>query len=78
MSDFTFEMVHLPRVQIDQLLIDMQRAEAICRNARPASRHPDKAELMSEPMNFYSGAAGYAGATLRNCIQQLESYLPLK
>jgi hypothetical protein len=78
MSEFHFEMVSLPRVQIDQLLIQMQRAETFCRKARPASRHPDMDELMAEPTEFYSGASGYAGATLRDCIQQIESYLPLK
>ena len=71
-------MVSMPRVQLDQILIQMQQAERYCRNARPASRHPDKEELMAEPTTFYSGASGYAGATLRDCIQQLESHLPLK
>ncbi len=56
----------------------MQRAETFCRKARPASRHPDMEELMAEPTEFYSGATGYAGATLRDCIQQIETYLPLK
>ncbi len=78
MSEFHFEMVSLPRVQLDQILIQMQRAETFCRKARPASRHPDMDELMAEPTCFYSGASGYAGATLRDCIQQIETYLPLK
>ena len=78
MSEFNFEMVSLPRVQLDQILIQMQRAETFCRKARPASRHPDQEELMAEPTDFYSGASGYAGATLRDCIQQIETYLPLE
>ncbi len=78
MSDFSFEMVSLPRFQVDQILIQMQRAETYCRKARPASRHPDMDELMAEPTEFYSGASGYAGATLRDCIQQIESHLPLQ
>ena len=78
MSEFTFEMVSLPRIQLDQILIQMQRAETLCRKARPASRHPDMDELMAEPTEFYSGASGYAGATLRDCIQQLETLIPLK
>ena len=77
MSEFNFEMVSLPRAQLDQILIQMERAEAFCRKARPASRHPDMEELMAEPTTFYSGASGYAGATLRDCIQQIESHLPL-
>ena len=78
MSEFHFEMVSLPRVQLDNILIQMQRAETYCRKARPASRHPDMDELMAEPTEFYSGASGYAGATLRDCIQQIETYLPLQ
>ena len=78
MSEYNFEMVSIPRVQLDQILIQMQRAEGICRKARPASRHPDKEELMAEPTTFYSGASGYAGATMRDVIQQIETYLPLK
>jgi len=78
MSDYSFEMVSIPRIQLDQILIQMQRAEGICRKARPASRNPDKEELMAEPTVFYSGASGYAGATMRDVIQQLESHLPLQ
>ena len=78
MSEFQFEMVSIPRVQLDQILIQMQRAEGYCRNARPASRHPDREELMAEPTTFYSGASGYAGATMRDVIQQIESHLPLE
>ena len=78
MSEFNFEMVSLPRVQIDQILIQMHRAETFCRISRPASRHPDMEELMAEPTAFYSGASGYAGATMRDVIQQLESHLPLQ
>ena len=78
MSEFNFEMVSIPRVQLDQILIQMQRAEGICRKARPASRHPDREELMAEPTTFYSGASGYAGATMRDVIQQIESHLPLE
>ena len=78
MSEFTFEMVSLPRAQLDNILIQMQRAETFCRKARPASQHPDREELMAEPTTFYSGASGYAGATLRDCIQQIETYLPLQ
>ena len=69
------QMVSMPRVQLDQILIQMQRAETICRNARPASRHPDKDELMAEPQTFYSGASGHALQCFRDVIQQLESYI---
>ncbi len=78
MSEYNFEMVSIPRIQLDHMLIQMQRAEGICRKARPASRHPDREELMAEPTTFYSGASGYAGATMRDVIQQIESHLPLE
>ena len=78
MSEFNFEMVSVPRCQIDQILIQMQRAETLCRKARPASRHPDREELMAEPTEVYSCASGYAGATMRDVIEQLESHLPLQ
>ena len=68
-------MVSIPQVQLDQLIRDLQKAESYCRRARPASRHPSREELFAEPTEFYSGASGFAGATLRNAIQTIESYL---
>ena len=68
-------MVSIPQAQLDLLLRDMARAEGYCRMARPASRHPTREELFAEPTEFYSGASGFAGATLRNAIQTLENYL---
>ena len=68
-------MVRIPQAQLDQLLRDLGRAEGYCRRARPASRHPSREELFAEPTEFYSGASGFAGATMRNAIQTLESYL---
>ena len=68
-------MVSIPQVQLDQLIRDMAQAEGYCRKARPASRYPDEEELFAEPTEFYSGASGYAGATLRCAIQTLETYL---
>ncbi len=72
---FRLEMVSLPRVQLDQILIQMQRAETICRNARTPSRNPDKDELMAAPQTFYGGASGHALQCFRDVIQQLESYI---
>ena len=68
-------MVSIPQVQLDLLIRNMQRAESYCRKARPASRHPTREELFAEPTEFYSGASGFAGATLRDAIQTLENYL---
>jgi len=53
----------------------MQRAEGYCRKARPTSYPQTNEDLFAEPTAFYSGASGYAGATLREAIQTLESHL---
>lgn len=66
-------MVLISRTQIDHLLKMASRAEGYCRKAR-SSREVD---LMAEPTETYPGASGYAGATLREVIQVLESHLPL-
>ena len=68
-------MVSIPQVQLDQLIRDLAQAEGYCRRARPASRYPDQEELFAEPTEFYSGASGFAGATMRHAIQTIESYL---
>ena len=66
------QMVLISRGQVDHLLQLATRAEGYCRNAR-SSREVD---LMAEPTETYPGASGYAGATLREVIQVLESHLP--
>jgi hypothetical protein len=68
-------MVQLDRQLLETLLIQMRRAEGYCRNARPASYLNALDEVSEEPTNFYSGASGYAGATLQSAIQTLESAL---
>ena len=61
--------------QVNDLLTMLHRAERYCTNARGPSRKPSKKELLEEPTAFYSGASGYAGATMRMAIQTLESHL---
>lgn len=74
--DTSYNTVSIDRDELQSLLVRMQRAERFCRKARPASAKPSKEELMSEPTCFYSGASGYAGATLQHVIQALESHMP--
>ena len=74
--DFNFEMVSIPRHQLDHLLTMMRLSESYCRKARPLSQE-DIYDTHAEPTEFYSGASGYAGATLREAIQTIESNLPL-
>lgn len=66
------EFVMISRGEIEMLLLQFKRAEGICDKARSPSRRPTQEELMMEPTCFYSGASGYARATLRNAIQILE------
>ena len=74
MADFNLEMVSLPRIQVEKMLHMMQLSEGYCRKARPFSMYDDDA-VYAEPTEFFSGASGYAGATLREAIQTLETYL---
>ena len=68
-------MVLISRDQVNHMLTMMHRAEGYCRKARPVSFPQSKEDLLAEPTEFYSGASGYAGATLREAIQTLESHL---
>lgn len=65
----------ISRNEVDYLLLQMKRAAGYCANARPVSRRPDREELLAEPTEFYAGASGYAGATLRYVIDAIESNL---
>lgn len=73
--DVRYTMIELSRQQVEDLIRIMERAERYCSNARPVPHRPSRAELMAEPTDYYSGASGYAGATLRCAIQTLESAL---
>ena len=70
-------MVSIPRQQLDHLLKMMRLSEGYCRKARPFTAD-DLHDTHSEPTTYYSGASGYAGATLREAIQTIESNLPLQ
>ena len=75
--NFEFEMVSIPREQLDHLLTMMRLSEGYCRKARPLSWPQSQEDIHAEPTEFYSGASGFAGATLRNAIQTIESNLPV-
>ncbi len=75
--NFEFEMVSIPRHQLDHLLTMMRLSEGYCRKARPISWPQSQEDIHAEPTEFYSGASGYAGATLREAIQTIESNLPI-
>ena len=68
-------MVMLNRQEVEHLIKMAIRAEGFCLNARPVSYPQTQEDLFAEPTEFYSGASGYARATLREVIQSLESAL---
>ena len=70
-------MVLISRNQVDHILRLAIRAEGYCRNARSSFVFNRETDINAEPTEFYPGASGYAGATLREVIQVLESHLPL-
>jgi len=68
-------MVLISRSEVEHLIKMAIRAEGFCLNARPVSYPQTQEDLHAEPTEFYSGASGYARATLREVIQSLESAL---
>ena len=69
------QMIMLYRSDVEHMIRMAIRAEGFCRDARPVSYPQSDEDLHAEPTEFYSGASGYARATLRECIQVLESAL---
>jgi len=63
-------MILISKESVEQLITMMSRAEGYCRNAQ-SIRTADK----DDPTASYPGASGYAGATLREAIQTLESHM---
>ena len=66
-------MVVISRDECEQLLIYLERARGYCLNARPADFSPEG--LRAEPTEFYSGASGYARATMGMVIEALERHM---
>lgn len=68
-------MVMISRAEVEHLIKMATRAEGYCRKARPCLFPQSQEDLFAEPTEFYSGASGYAGATMRLAINTLESHL---
>lgn len=66
-------MVMISRSEVEHLITMATRAEGFCRKARPVSYPQTEEDLHAEPTCFYSGASGYARATLQEIIQSLET-----
>ena len=68
------EYVRLPREECDRLIRSLTRAEYYCAHATSAS-DPTVDIVHDEPTRTYPGASGYAGATMRDVLQSLESLI---
>ena len=66
-------MVLISRGECEQLLTYLRRAQGYCLKARPAEFTPEA--LNEEPTSFYSGASGYARATMGMVIDSLERHM---
>ena len=66
-------MILISKAQVESMLRDMTRAEYYCAHAISMYSPEYNEEL--DCTRTYPGASGYAGSTLRNAIQILESHL---
>ena len=64
-------MILISTEQVERLIRMMSRAEGYCRKAQSTSL----CDIHDDATASYPGASGYAGATLREAIQVLESAL---
>ena len=68
------EMVFISRNECERMIRYLTRAEYYCTHAK-SSFDPDIDPVHDEPTRTFPGASGYAGATMRDIIQSLESHL---
>ena len=68
------QMVLISRECCEQMLRTLTRAEYYCAHATSSS-DPSVDIVHDEPTRTYPGASGYAGATMRDVIQTIESHL---
>ena len=67
------EYIRLPRAECVRIIRHLTRAEYYCAHAK-STLDPDVDLIHDEPTRTYPGASGYAGATMRDVLQTLESY----
>jgi hypothetical protein len=68
------EYVTIPLAECERMIRYLTRAEYYCAHAR-SSHGPDVDVVNDDPTLYYPGASGYAGATMRDVLQTLESHL---
>ena len=69
------EMILISRGSVERLVRMCIRAEGYCSKARPVNWPMTDEDLHAEPTEFYSGASGYARATMGMVIDALERYM---
>ena len=67
--------VLVSREQVNHMITLLERSIGYCEKARPISWPMTTEDVHAEPTAFYSGSSGYAGATMRDVLQTLESAL---
>ena len=67
-------MILISREECELMIRYLTRAEYYCAHAKSSS-DPSIDVVNDEPTATYPGASGYAGATMRDVLQTLESYL---
>ena len=67
-------MVAIPLAECERMLRYLTRAEYYCAHATSSS-DPDIDPVHDDATRTYPGSSGYAGATMREIIQTLESHL---
>ena len=66
-------MILISRGECERMLRHLTRAEYYCAHAR--STHDPTVDINDDATTTYPGASGFAGATMRDVIQSLESHL---
>ena len=68
------EYVTIPLAECERMIRYLTRAEYYCTHAR-STHDPAIDEMFDDCTATYPGASGYAGATMRDVLQTLESHL---
>ena len=69
------QYVLVSREQVNHMITLLERSIGYCDKARPTTWPMTTEDVHAEPTEFYSGASGYAGATMKDVLQTLESSL---
>ena len=67
-------MILISRGECERMLRHLTRAEYYCAHAR-STLDPTVDIVNDDATTTYAGASGYAGATMRDIIQSIESHL---